>query len=430
MPCLKSLTVDLHQVGKYGLEEVLTGWQQLEGLFTGTQACTGLEVLHVSEISISPASVKPSAAILARLPALKDVSLKMSQTCNTDPSGLVQQLTSLTSLHLSSHHDHLSSMFTAAARNPALQAFSVSYWGQESINAAELQHLLTSCTSLTDLDLDLMEVSQDALEVLLTHGTKITSLKALALITETSFADRQCSWRRLKLVGDECYATVLHWADLPLKGVEVLENGVESLGTLQLPLSSVEPDQLATVLRRATTNLAACPAWQAAPDSKIALHEDPAEPHVHPIFFFPQQRIQLLEALAPLGGPHVRTFQASVQDAVFQWGCPELKALARSMNSGQLSTLELSYCTLTTDFWAALDEVLPSLSSLSLVSGVTCSAADVAVYCSKRKEGQPFTLTLGDAVYTAVGGAQLQAALEAQGPVHVRVARHMQPAMF
>jgi hypothetical protein len=414
MPCLKHLKVDLH------------GNDEGEGgLFTGLQACTGLEVLHVSGLSISPAAVKPCALLLARLPALKDVSLHIPVTGNTGPSGFVQQLTGLTSLCFDSYGcDHVSSMFAAAAHNPALQAFSVGYAGDEGFSAAELQHFLTSCTSLTSLDVTCFCFDEDDVEVLLTYGTKITTLKAFMIGTDTSFAGRQCSWKSLTLAGDDSYPTVLNWANLPLKGVEELDHVLGSLGVLQLPLSRVEPDQLATVLRQATTNLAGCPAWQADPGSFIALHDDPSGLSPEPITFSAQQRIQLLEALAPVGGPHVKRFEATVQDAVFEWGRPELQALGRSLSSGQLSSLELSYCILTTGFWAALDEVLPALSSLQLLNDVICSVADVIVYCSKRRNGHPFTLTLGDAVYTAVGGPQLQAALAAQGSVHVSVERH------
>jgi hypothetical protein len=414
MPCLKHLKVDLH------------GDEEGEGgLFTGLQACMGLEVLHVSGLSISPAGVKPCAAILARLPALKDVFLHTPATGNTGASGIVQQLTGLTSLCCDSLHDHVSSMLAAAARNPALQAFCVGHTGDEGFSAAELQHLLTSCTSLTSLDLTYFCIDKDDLEVLLTYGTNITTLKACTIDTDISFADRQCSWKSLTLAAvDDCYPTVLNWASMPLKGVEELNHGLGSLGLLQLPLSRLEPDQLATVLRQATTNLAGCPAWQAHPDSLIALQDDPSDTPLESIVFTPQQRTQLLEALAPLGGPHVTQCAAAIHKAVFEWGRPELQALGRSLNSGQLSRLLLTHCIVTAGFWAALDEVLPSLSELWLLDNVICSAADVAVYCSKRKEGHPLTLRLSDALYTAVGGAQLQAALVGQGSVHVSIERH------
>jgi hypothetical protein len=283
---------------------------------------------------------------------------------------------------------------------------------------------------LTCLDLGYFDISQDALEVILTYGTRITSLRAFTIRAHTSFADRQCGWKRLGLAAVEYYPTVLHWANLPLKGLEDLEiwdpchDG--SLAALQLPLSSMHPDQLAALLLQATTNLAASPAWQADPESCIALYFDPSGGTAHSIRFTPQQRIQLLEALAPLGGPHVTKFESYIMGAVFEWGRPELQALGHSLNSSQLSELELSYCHLAAEFWSALDEVLPSLATLCLNTLVACSAADVAGYCSQRKDGlPPLTLRLGDDVYQellhAVGGAELQAALTSQGASHVTV---------
>jgi hypothetical protein len=408
MPCLRHLRVVLVAAG-----------EGEGGLFAGLQACTGLEVLQLTGISIGPAAVKPCAAVLARLPALKDVSLQMSSTCTTDPSGFVQRLTCLTSLHLQSHKgSHMSSMCAAAACNPALQALTLWDDDTHSFSSDELQDLLTSCPLLTSLDMRNLDISHDELEVLLTYGTNITTLSVYAFRTDVSFADRQCSWKCLHT--SQYYPTVLHWAVLPLKRVKELNNNCD-LGTLHLPLPTVEPDQLATILRQATTNLAACPAWQADPASILALYAYPSDTPLETLVFTPAQRIQLLEALAPLGGPHISRLTARIMDAVFQWGRPELQALGLSLKSGQLSTLELDHCLLTADFWAALDEALPSLSSLFLCEDVECSAADVAGYCSKRKEGHPFTLNLSDAVYTAVGGTDLQAALIARGPAHVEV---------
>jgi hypothetical protein len=136
------------------------------------------------------------------------------------------------------------------------------------------------------------------------------------------------------------------------------------------------------------------------------------------IEFSPQQRIQLLEALAPLGGTHVSSFAGCIKDAEFEWGRAEVEAMARSLGGKEITRLELSHCTLATDFWAALDEFLPSLKTLRLQKDVKCPALDLAIFCTKR--GQcPFTLELAQPIYIEVGGAQLAGSLRAQGVPHV-----------
>jgi hypothetical protein len=222
--------------------------------------------------SISPAAVQPSAAALARLRSLREVTLIPSDSCDTNPAGLVEQLTCFTQLTLWSRKgSHLEGMFAAAARNPGLQTFSVSGGADTGPTAAQAKHLLTSCPSLACLDLDYMDISQDVLEVILTHGTHITSFRAHTIQSDVSFADRPCSCRSLRIAGTQHYASVLHWAHLPLKGVTELQIWDEAhdggftggLGLLQLPFSSIDLDQLPQKLREATINLAACPAWQA-----------------------------------------------------------------------------------------------------------------------------------------------------------------------
>jgi hypothetical protein len=316
-------------------------------------------------------------------------------------------------------------MFAAAARNPGLETFAPSVDVETRPTAAQAKHLLTSCPSLTCLNLSAFSISQDVLEVILTHGTRITKLRAFTIQSDVSFADRPCSWRSLGVAGVEHYASVLHWAHLPLKGLTKLEIRDEAhdggLGSFQIPLSSIDLNQLPQKLREATTNLAACPAWQANPDSCIALDGDPADSYEDVHIFSDQQRIQLLEALAPVGGPHVERFRAAMPGAAFEWGRAELQALARSLNSSQLSLLALDNCHLTVGFWAALEEVLPALDRLTLCWDVTCSASDIAVFCSRRKQGHQLTLYLCQRLYEEVDGDELQASPVGQGMPHIKI---------
>jgi hypothetical protein len=371
---------------------------------------------------MSPAAVSQCATILGRLPALRELTIHMSQSCKTDPSGFLQQLTCLTSLNLQTHtSERVLSMCTAAARNPALQVLTVGSQGASRLTAAELQHLLASCPSLTTLDMPFLPVSDDVLEVLLTHGKKITTLVAASFRTDGSFADRQCSWKRVwfSQVDYPYYPVLLLLANAPLKGVEELHGGFSDLGILKLPLLTFAPDQVADLLRRATTNIAACRQWQLAPGSFISLGHDPEDSPPQDVIFTPAQRIQLLEALAPLGGPHVKEFNAAIYDTDFEWGEAELQALGRSLNSERLSALQLSYCIVTSGFWAALDEVLPSLSDLYLNGDVTGS--DLALFCSKRGQGHMLSIHLQEDLYQSSNGAQLQASLEQHSVANVKV---------
>jgi broad specificity phosphatase PhoE len=416
LPALQHVTVDLRG------GDVGDG-----GLFTGLLLCQQLSTLHLEGFSVSPAAVQTTAAVLAQLSALRDLRLESYHTCN--PADLVEQLTCLTALDLYVHDEmedgdageySVQSMFTAAAHNPALQIFKVCPGWFSRPTAAEVQHLLEACPSLSELHLGWMTLAPDAVVVLLTHGTTITTLTAHVFETTASLADKPCSWKCLQLQGD--YPTVLHLANLPLKGLSSLQWATQwatGLATLELPLATVPAEDLPHLLQRAATNLAACPAWKAQPRGYISLEGDPSDYNTANIIdFSPQQRIQLVQALAPLGGPHVRTFVGSIRGAEFEWGRAEVEALARSLGSKEVTTLELSHCTLATDFWAALDEFLPSLNTLRFRKDVRCAPLDLAIFCTKRGQ-RHFTLQLGQALYNEVGGGQLGNSLAAQGVPHV-----------
>jgi hypothetical protein len=108
-------------------------------------------------------------------------------------------------------------------------------------------------------------------------------------------------------------------------------------------------------------------------------------------------------------------------ESCFSWGRPEVGALGRSLRQHRAQLLQLSHCTLRTDFWAAVDEVFPSLEVLTLGDEVTCSASDLAVFCTRRQAEQPFDPILDPALYESHDGAGLQEGLEAQGVEHVSV---------
>jgi hypothetical protein len=369
------------------------------GLFTGLLLCKHLTALDLL-VDISPAAVKPTAAALAQLPALRDVSL---QTCGSNPANLVEQLTCLTALKLEVYEEvcgEVDSNFAldamaAAARNPALRVFSFSSMAYFEPAAADVQHFLEACPSLSDLDLQSATLSPDVVEVLLTHGTSITSLSAESLDTDVSLADRPCSWKCLKGLSD-LNPTVLTLANLPLGGLTSLEFSYANWGspldlaTLQLPMDSRDVEDMLRLLRQAAINIAACPAWSAAPPDHITLEGDPGAAQYEDqsaVMFSAQQRIQLLESLTPLGGPHVTEFVCNIWNTCVRWGRPEVQALAHSLRSDRVTTLALDYCYLPEDFWAALDEFMPELETLQLGEDVTYTDLDIGrkfvIFCAR-----------------------------------------------
>jgi hypothetical protein len=294
------------------------------------------------------------------------------------------------------------------------------------VPAAPLQQLLQGCPSLAHLSFKATAVHQDALEVILTHGTNITSLVASNLAPDSSIAGRTVAWRNLVLVNED-WPTVLHLANLPLQTVTSLQlsqDPVAGLGDLELPISSVPSDQLPGLLLQATTNLGGCPAWQSKPAAQIALYDDsPIDDDDTPatICFDTEQGLQLMHALAPLGGPHVKACVLNMDGCSIELGRAEVAALAQSLGKGLMS-LRLSHCSLEAGFWGALHDALPSLQLLVLEEQVTCSAADVGIFCGRRcASGRPFLLRMSDAVYEPCEGDELQQGLVAQGLTRMKL---------
>jgi hypothetical protein len=316
-------------------------------------------------------------------------------------------------------------MYAAAARNPGLLSFSVDHTGELFAPAAQVEQLLKACPSLTHLGFNSARVQQDALDAILTYGTNITSLSAYRMEPDSSIADRQASWRKLVLTDDD-YPTALHLADLPLQSVTSLqfsEDEETTLDRLELPITWVSADQLPGLLLRATTNLARCPVWRSKPESCLTLCDDSSYDAEHPpspASFTPEQRVQLFQALAPVGGPHVKVFALSIEGFNVQLGREEVTALAQSLGKGLLA-LRLGHCTLAAGFWASLDDALPSLQCLTLEEHVICSAADIGIYCAKRPSARRLLFQMSPFTYQLYGGDLLRQSLRAQKLTHIRV---------
>jgi hypothetical protein len=415
------------------LELDLEGGDLGEEVLALLKQCSRLASLTLTSFFWMDRAVQPPAdvgAALAQLPSLKELALWPHDDADGTTAAVVvaAAFSGLTSLRVSTTCElhPQAGIITAAANNLNLQDFSLLQTGYDgdpgTPTAAQLARVLTACPYLTSLDLSCTVLDDQSLEAVLTHGSTITSLQLRSIKTEASFAARACRWETIGVHGSD-QPSVLLWAHLPLRTVtDLVFWGGRGLSDLQLPLSRVPDAQLAPTLRQAATNLASCPAWQADFKDRISVRGDIGSALNALAVFQAQQRIQLIEALAPMGGPAVKEVGVTISSATFQWGRPELHALARSLG-GQVTSLGLGHCTLALDFWAALDECFPALTSLQLQKNVTCSATDVAIFCSTRPADRPFVLHLSTDVFPAVQGQQLKAGLAARGMAHVRVER-------
>jgi hypothetical protein len=248
------------------------------GLIPSLHLCPQLTALHLEGLHLNEDSAVAASATLARLPNLRELGLGTATwgagLMYTPLPAVLKHLTALTSLRLRDGCSWHSSapLYAAAIRNPGLLSFSVSH--DKEAPAGRVQHLLEALPSLTHLGLDSARVQQEALDVILTHGTRKTSLRAGSINPSTSMAGRQVSWRGLVLT-DGKHPSKLHLANLPLQSVTSLQLSSDAwLGSLELPTHSVQAADLPGLLLQATTNLAGCPAWRSAPDSWVTLQDD------------------------------------------------------------------------------------------------------------------------------------------------------------
>jgi hypothetical protein len=251
-----------------------------------------------------------------------------------------------------------------------------------------LQCLLSSCTSLTQLDLLQHEVYDQGFDILLQHGN-LTDLKLGEVGITRSRADRPCKWQRL-WIGHKLTATVLDGlAHLPLRSVQELGTGL-SAGTLHLPLTDrLHPSHRLPLLEKAVSNLVACPAWQKQPFTRVLLYTD-AEGGT--VAISDHEIPQLFEALSPLGGPHVQHLGISLNT---EFGQQEVQALARSLGS-TLRSLSIRKGVIKPSFWPALSQHLPHLKELGLAYRVKVDITGITAYL--RTLTQPFSLYIDEGV--------------------------------
>jgi hypothetical protein len=293
---------------------------------------------------------------------------------------------------------------SAASVSPGLLRLEVEGILFGGLHNGALQRLLTSCAHLTHLDLDLADIDPDGLDILLEYGRSITSL-ALGSFVDLydSVAERQCSWKRLHLHAIDTDNTCT-LAYLPLKTVEELSIGecTTPVTLLQLPLYNESADNLCQLVRQAAVNLASCPAWQHSwHRSQVGFVSDPDDRTFLDKFFQAEQRVQLLQALAPLGGPHLQGFTYRVSQTTFDFGHAEVQALAQNLGSS-VASMHLSSCTLQPCFWPALLQHFPNLTRLELGAGTHFNTRDLLQYLHATATCNPVAVGLHQELYEAL----------------------------
>jgi hypothetical protein len=282
---------------------------------------------------------------------------------------------------------------------------------QQGLQPDLLRQVLTSCTGLTQLTLITQKLNDQGLGVLLTHGTSITDLTLGRSSLTTSKADWACNWRKLVLHNP----TLQELAYLPLKSVQQLQDlrhgGPAPFVELDLP-SDTPAAQLPDLLRQATTNLASCPAWAKAPPTELRLYGGD---------FTSAQRVQLLQALAPVAGRHVSRLVLWIDTEL---GAAEAEAIAGSF-AGGLTYLSLISSTLLDSFWRPLAERFPSLQELYLDFLIQANAMSVATYLVMFSCCASHVLDVSINCFREEEAARLQSCVDAWGRENIHL--HVTP---
>jgi hypothetical protein len=333
-----------------------------------------------------------------------------------EPTGIAGHLTGLTSLSIRTDGQAVlgEQQAAVAAQNQGLRSLALlcDRYPERKLQPDLLRQVLTSCTRLTQLDLHNLVVDDQGLEVLLTHGTSITDLTLGKSRLTASKADRACSWRRLVLG----YGTLQEYAYLPLKSVQLLQEvrrRPAPVVELDLPFD-VPAAQPPDLLHQATTNLASCPAWAKAPPSQLTLSG-------YPQGLTSAQRVQLLDALAPVAGRHVRELRLGVR---VQLGGAEVEALAASF-AGSLKSLHLDSATLLDSFWTPLAQRFPNLQQLCLGRDIKAGVTSLAMYLATFSCSASHVLDVSIECFGEEEAEQLQSSADAWSLENIRL--HVEP---
>jgi hypothetical protein len=273
--------------------------------------------------------------------------------------------------------------------------------------------MLTSCTGLTQLTVLHEGLDDQGLGVLLTHGTSIKDMTLGRTHLTTSKAHWPCSWQKLTLSD----ATLPEYAYLPLKSVQQLGNVLSlrqaPLGRLPLP-GDGEVAQLPSLLHQAATNLASCPGWTKAAPSELELYGP-----VSLSGLTSAQRVELLQALAPVAATHVQSLKLEVD---MQLGRGEVEVLGNILG-GSLTSLYLGGATLMDSFWKPLAERFPHLQKLYLASTTKTVAVNLAMYLATVSccSTDVLEISIAEYVLSTEDSLQLKASVEAWGLQDIRL---------
>jgi hypothetical protein len=224
------------------------------------------------------------------------------------------------------------------------------------------------------LDLHSNTINQQGLDVLLQYGTCITTLVVSSFDLSASRSDKACSWKSLEFEKGPISGFFLRsLAYLSLRGVhtisrpEYAEDFPESLDHLHVPLLSFKTAAQRDLLRAAAVNVAASKAWQDCPATSVTLIASRGGNRCLG---------EVLCALAPLGGAHIRSLSIKgIEDEEddeeeedeeegtnFKLNKAEVEALATSFGSA-ITSIYLNYCKPSSDFWPALARCFPAVPS-------------------------------------------------------------------
>jgi hypothetical protein len=354
-------------------------------------------------------------------------SLKMLTIKHSGGTSCVKGLTQLTSLHLGRSRQSVDEVLTSLAGCTQLQELELCFPNYEMglehvVGPQHIQQILAISSQLRSLELCHM-IDQQQSDVLLTHGTQLTSLTCGALYLEEDRSMSACSLKSVTMT--EGSHTVRFLANMPLHSLERLQFAEEE-DYMNLPAQSPllraqagRDSLLADRLRRALTNLERCPAWQQSGASATVYLCAPYED------MLPQSELsQVFQALSAvvskslhlsLHAPHLVIDAAAAQ------------ALGSAVGP-RLTELSLDACQLHPSFWAAMWAHLPNLQQLVLERDASpvMPAASLVSHCLNAT--RPLKLKLSRKWRTELGGVeQAQQLLQAAGVTLVTVVKADSP---
>jgi hypothetical protein len=285
-----------------------------------------------------------------------------------------------------------------------------------------LRQIFATSSQLRSLTINFTQLRQQEVDVILAHGTQLTSLTIAGLCPTEDRSQSACTWKEL-IIREESPQPLL-LANMPLHSLDRLCIGRAFSLPAQRPVLKVpivwhqHPEQLlqvANLLCRALTNLERCPAWQqSGPCVELYLTDLYARHSMSAA-----QLNRLFGALAGLvsKGLHLSIYASKlVMDGV------AVQELSTAVGN-RLIGLTLVACQLRAKFWPAMWAQLPRLQQLSLDGedvSARLTARTLVSYC--KAATHPLQLELSQDWCSKLGGVdKLQQQLQQSGVTQVTV---------